>query len=139
MDESVIYVLRSGNRILCEWRDLNGALQNCIPGGTIEQCDRQQEDYVLAAASREATEELGITLDNCQELDEFVSNGVRFHVVVTDRWAGDIPVVNRDNQNELHWVSLDALIHAIALEPLRRIIAELESTEPSVPGGMLRG
>ena len=134
MKESVIYVLRSGDRVLCEWRDFNGTKQNCIPGGGVEPCDRKDTDYVVSAACREAREELGITIGHCQKLDEFVSHGVKFHVVLVDRWTGTIPVANQDNQNELLWIPLEILIPTITLEPLRRIVAKLESTEPHAGG-----
>lgn len=128
MNESVIYALRSGDRILCEWRDFDGTRQNCIPGGGVEPCDRQQEDYVLAAVRREVQEELGITPEHCRRLDTFASNGVRFHIVLIDGWAGTLPAVNRDNQNKLRWVPLNTLVPSITLEPLKRIIGELENT-----------
>jgi hypothetical protein len=111
--------------VLCEWRDFNGARQNCALGGGIEFCDRQKGNYVLAAASREAEEELGVIVEGCRLLDEFVSDSSRFHVVFVSSWTGTIPATNRDNQNELHWVPLDTFASTITIEAFRRIIEDL--------------
>jgi len=128
MNESVIYALWSTGRILCEWRDLNGSKQACILGGRIESCDRQQDDHVLAAVRREAEEELGIQIKQCDKVGDFLSNNAKFHVVLVEVWEGAVPDINRDNQNELRWAPLNTLIDSISLEPLKRIMEKLKNT-----------
>jgi 8-oxo-dGTP pyrophosphatase MutT (NUDIX family) len=125
MNESVIFVLRSEDLILCEWREFKGVKQHCLPGGAVEDLDRRQGDYVLAAAAREAEEELGITVDPGRILGEFLSDNVRFHIVLVGTWSGSIPASNRDNQNELKWVPLDEVISSITIEPLKQILGKL--------------
>jgi 8-oxo-dGTP pyrophosphatase MutT (NUDIX family) len=125
MNESVIYVLRSQDLVLCEWRDFKGVRQNCLPGGAIEDPDRLQDDNVLAAAAREAKEELGITLEPGRILGEFSSDAVTFHVVLAGSWSGRVPASNRDNQNELKWVPLNEVISSITIEPLKQILKKL--------------
>jgi 8-oxo-dGTP pyrophosphatase MutT (NUDIX family) len=125
MNESVIFVLRSQDLILCEWRDFKGVKQNCLPGGAIEDLDRRHDDYVQAAAAREANEELGITVEPSQILGGFISDAVRFHVVLVSSWKGSIPALNQDNQNELKWVPLDRFIATLTIEPLKQIIEKL--------------
>ena len=128
MKESVIYILRSRDQVLCEWRDYKGTMQNCLPGGSVEPCDRQQDDHILAAVHREAEEELGIKPLRCSKLDDFVSNGIRFHVVLVHKWVESVPNTNRDNQNELHWVPLNTLIDSITLPSLKTITEGLKFT-----------
>ena len=128
MNEKVIYALRSGDRILCEWRDYDGIMQDCILGGTVEKCDRMHDDYVLAVAQREAKEELGIHAGQCNKVGDFISNGVRFHIVIIDTWEGTVPNINRDNHNEIHWVPLDMLIDGITLDPLKEMMKKLKTT-----------
>ena len=128
MNESVIFALRSGDAILCEWREFSGTMQHCIPGGSIESCDRQQKDYVLAAVKREIEEELGVIPQQFERIGDFASNSVKFHVVLVEKWTGTVSRVNHDNQNELHWVSLDELTDGISLNPLKRIIEKVKNT-----------
>jgi hypothetical protein len=71
MQESVIYALRSGDRVMCEWRDFDGIMQDCILDGDVEICDRVQDDYVLAAAWREAEEEPGVQVRQRKKVGEF--------------------------------------------------------------------
>lgn len=123
MNESVIYVLQAGDRVLCEWRELDGVKQHCILGDGIEPQDRDRENYVLAAAQREAEEELDITPGRCETLGAFAHHGVRFHVVLVRTWTGTVPGKNRDNQNELRWVPLASLLAGISLTPLRDILS----------------
>jgi 8-oxo-dGTP pyrophosphatase MutT (NUDIX family) len=103
-------------------------MQDCILGGCVETCDRVQDDYVLAAARREAKEELGIHARQCEKVGDFVNNGVRFHIVIIDTWTGTMPHINRDNSNELHWVTLDMLIDGITLAPLKEVMTKLKTT-----------
>jgi 8-oxo-dGTP pyrophosphatase MutT (NUDIX family) len=135
MNESVIYVLRSESCVLCEWRDFNGTTQNCALGGSIDTCDRLHENYVFAAAIREAKEELGISTEQCQLLGEFVSDDGKFHVVLICSWGGTIPAANRDNQNELRWVSVDTFLSSITIDPMKRIIEKLADANPMVETG----
>ena len=123
MNESVIYALRMEDRILREFRELDGGRQNSILGGSIESIDHEQDDFVVAAVHREASEELGVEPTHCSQLGDFVSSGVRYYVVLVDAWTGTVPDTNRDNGNELRWVSSETLVDGISLEPLRRIIA----------------
>jgi 8-oxo-dGTP pyrophosphatase MutT (NUDIX family) len=127
MNEKVIYALRFGDRVLCEWREYDGTMQDCILGGCVETRDRVQDDYVLAAARREAKEELDIHVRQCEKLGDFVSNDDRFHIVIIETWTGTVPHINRDNHNELHWVPLDMLINSITLAPLKEVMTKLKT------------
>jgi 8-oxo-dGTP pyrophosphatase MutT (NUDIX family) len=127
MNESVILVLRSKDLVLCEWRDFRGTQQNCLPGGAVEDLDRQHNDYIGAAAVREAAEELGITVEPGRILGEFTSEAVRFHVMLVESWTGEIPTSNRDNENELKWMPLERFAPSIRIEPLKQIIETLMS------------
>jgi hypothetical protein len=71
MQESVIYAPSSGERVLREWRDCYGIMQDCILDGEVEICDSVQDDYVLAAAWREAEEEPGVQVRQCKKVGEF--------------------------------------------------------------------
>jgi 8-oxo-dGTP pyrophosphatase MutT (NUDIX family) len=124
-------MLRSQDLILCEWRDFKGVRQNCLPGGAIEDLDRQQDDYVLSAAAREAQEELGITVEPGKIMGEFISDGVRFHVVLVGSWSGSVAASNRDNQSELKRVPLDEVISSIAIEALKQILKKLKKAPGS--------
>lgn len=127
MTESVLFALWSEGCVLCEWREINGLYQNCIPGGGIEADDHKHGDHVLAAAAREVQEELGVSVEQAQKIDQFQLGDGCFHLVMVERWNGLLRERNSDNQNALNWVPVDALIAGIALVPLKAAVEKLKA------------
>ena len=121
-NESIIFCIYDSGKILCEMRDYKGKNQPCILGGSIEDIDYASNNYLHSAVKREANEELGVIIQSCDSLGHFDSDGRRFHVLIVQKWNGQIGQYNFDNKNKLVWIDQTKLIDNIELEPLKDIL-----------------
>ena len=120
--ESVIFMVRREEQILCEWRQFRDVMRHCILGGKVEQIDYEANDFRNAAVIREAQEEIGIIVKSCQYLSSFEYKNYPFHLMLVESWVGEIPEFNNDNKNRLNWVDQHELAASITLEPLKQAV-----------------
>ncbi len=108
--EVVTLVFAQDAKLLLEQRLDEGPFKNrwTFTGGKIEDVDRLEEDYVFAAAVREAGEEVGLTPEEVEVFAEFVAttlNGYTYyyHAVSVERFYGEIE--NREEgRRNIAWV-----------------------------------
>ncbi len=108
--EVVTLVFDKEGLLLLEQRLDEGPFKDrwTFTGGKIEDIDRQAEDYVFAAAVREASEEVGLTPEEITVFSEFVAttlngNTYYYHAVSIDKFSGEIENREQGRRN-IAWV-----------------------------------
>jgi len=123
--ESVLFVLTERGRVLCETREWGGVLMQSIPGGRVEQVDRESDGYQEATLKREMEEELGVEPVAFRFIGD-VWNGDTwvFYVFVVDEWRGELADVSREDERPLGWVHPRDLVDIHVMVGLSDLIRE---------------
>lgn len=119
MGEAVVFLFIKENQVLVEYRFINGKETVLVPGGGIDEIDKNiGEDYRENALAREIREELG---ENIQILEHRMvgevireETGSRFYVFFVTKWIGELPdkVINRkQEQGKLLWLEIDEALN----------------------------
>ena len=116
--ESVLFALVDKGRVLCEIREWSGRIIESIPGGKIEQIDRESDNYQEAALIREVKEELNIEPTSFRHIGD-VWHGHTFpikwvfHAFIVEQWNGVLPEVSHEENRPLKWVDPANLIDPV--------------------------
>lgn len=108
--EVVTLVFNRDGKLLLEQRLDKGPFKNrwTFTGGKVEDVDYKEEDYIFAAAVREASEEVGLTPEEVRVFEEFVAttlNGNTYHywAISVDKFSGEVE--NREEgRRNIAWV-----------------------------------
>ncbi len=108
--EVVSLVFHRDGKLLLEQRLDEGVFKNrwTFTGGKVEDIDRQSDDYVFAAAVREASEEIGLTPEEITVFTQFVAttlngNTYHYHAVSVEKFSGQVENKEEGRRN-IAWV-----------------------------------
>jgi 8-oxo-dGTP pyrophosphatase MutT (NUDIX family) len=118
MGEAVVFLLVKENRVLLEFRQIDGEEVMHIPGGGIESFDKTGDvHYSINAMHREMREEFDgkVEIKTYQKLGRIIKEeaDLLFHVYVVTHWEGEIPSHTLEEgipDGRLEWHELDEAI-----------------------------
>lgn len=120
--ENVVYALYRNGRVLVQYREEGKyAGLTIFPGGQIEAGETPAD-----AARREILEEVGISVDVVIYVTRTIGDfGEALHVFLVHCGLFSLGV---DGEDDLYWMPLESMEHALSIAPSTREIARLIAT-----------